>query len=160
MDTEQTAADPDGPGPLTSGYDDDFKEPVSVPVDPESQTGESARVEKPLILVPCQVEDAVWEALQSFPTGISPDFRILLVFHFKDLERLGLVDIASGDALIRVNDRLVSIKDKNENLVQAVPDPPGLFVTEAQPRAYGLGKKRNLFLATFRDRDLSTRARA
>ena len=105
LDTAATAADPDGPGPLTSGYDADFQETV--------------------------------------------------LFHFGDLEQLGLVDPTTGDALLRPGDRLVAIRDlRTGDLVQAIRTPPGLYLTEAQPQSFGLGGRRNLLLATFSERAL------
>jgi len=37
-------------------------------------------------------------------------------------------------------------------LVQAIPNPPGLFVTEAEP-SFGLGGSRNLLIVSFKGRD-------
>ncbi len=158
LDTVATAADPDGAGPLASGYDPDFKETVLVPAGPGS--GVDARKEKPPLRVPCQVEVGAFEALQQLATGTSPNSRVTLVFHFQDLERMGLVDLASGDALLRVNDRLVAIHDLAGNLVQRVRTPPGLYATEVQPQSFGLGLARNLLLVTFDERELGPRGAA
>jgi len=74
---------------------------------------------------------------------------------------MGLVDLATGDALLRVNDRLVAICDFNTGeLVQAIRTPPGLYLTEAQPQSFGLGLKRNLLLATFDERTLGPKGGA
>jgi hypothetical protein len=63
----------------------------------------------------------------------------VLVFHFRDLERLGPVEPNTGDALLRIGDRLVAIRDRRTgDLVQAVRTPPGLYLTEPQPE-FGLG---------------------
>jgi len=157
LDTEQTAADPDGAGPLTSGYDPDFKETVIVPL---GTGGADARKEKPPIRVPCQVEVGAFEALQQLTAGNSPNSRLTLVFHFQDLERLGLVDEPSGDALIRVNDRLVAIRSMTGALVQAIRTPPGLYATEVQPQSFGLALARNLLVVTFEERELGVRVGA
>jgi hypothetical protein len=152
LDTAATAADPDGPGPLTSGYDTDFHETVLVP----SAGGprRDARREKPSIRVPCQIEVQSFGVLAELATGNSPRSHLVLVFHFADLEQLGLVDPATGDALLRVGDRLVAIRDlRTGELVQAVRTPPGLYLTEPQPQ-FGLGGRRNLLLATFGERAL------
>ena len=69
---------------------------------------------------------------------------------------MGLVDTASGDALVRVGDRLGAIRDLAGAIVQAVRTPPGLYVTEAKPIGFGLfmpRPRRNLLLATFEDRE-------
>ena len=158
LDTVATAADPDGAGPLTGGYDPDFKETVLVPATDER--GADARKEMPPIRIPCQVEVGVFEALQQLASGSSPNSKVTLVFHFRDLERMGLVDPGSGDALLRVNDRLVAIHDVAGNLVQAIRTPPGLYATEVQPQSFGLGLSRNLLLATFEERELGVRGAA
>ena len=158
LDTDATAADPDGPGPLTSGYDSDFKETLVLPG--TGGSGQDARREKPPIRIPCQVEVGTFEALQQLASGASPNSKVTLVFHFRDLERMGLVDPATGDALLRVNDRLVAIRDLAGNLVQAIRTPPGLYATEVQPQSFGLGLCRNLLLVTFEERELGVRGAA
>lgn len=152
LDTTATAADPDGPGPLASGYDIDFQETVLVPSG--GPRGRDARREKPLIRVPCQIEIQAFGALAELATGNSPRSRLVLVFHFADLERLGLVDAATGEALLHIGDRLVAIRDRRTGaLIQAVRTPPGLYLIEPQPE-FGLGGRRNLLLATFSERAL------
>jgi hypothetical protein len=69
LDTAATAADPDGAGPLTSGYDPDFKETVVLPA------AGSARREQPPIRLQCQVEIGTFEALQQLASGASPNSR-------------------------------------------------------------------------------------
>lgn len=159
LDTRATAAvDPDGPGPLLHGYDPDFKEPVVVDQDDDG-IGERVRREHPPVRVPCQVESRVFEELRMLASGNAPRSRLDLVLHFKDLERLGLVDAASGDALIRPGDRLAAIHDRAGRLVQAVRTPPGLFVTEARPIGFGLDltrPHRNLLLVALGDRQLAS----
>ena len=157
LDTVATAADPDGAGPLASGYDPDFKETVVLD---DAGARRDARREMPPVLVPCQVEVGAFETLRQLASGNSPDSRVTLVFHFRDLERMGLVAPASGDALLRVNDRLVAIRDLGGGLVQAVRTPPGLYATEVQPQSFGLGRSRNLLLVTFDERELGVRGAA
>jgi hypothetical protein len=155
LGTQQT--DPDGPGPLTSGYDPDFKEGVLVDTD-GSGVGQRVRAEHPPVQIPCQVEPAAFEALRMFPAGNAPRSAITLVMHFKDLEQLGLVDPATGDALVRPGDRLGALLDRNGALVQAIRTPPGLYVTEARIAGFGLGltrPRRNLLLVSFSDRPLA-----
>jgi len=150
LDVTATAADPDGSGPLVSGYDADFQETVMLPT--TSGPGRDARREKPPILLPCQVEVQVFEALTELATGNSPRSRLVLVFHFADLERLGLVDFDSGESLLRVGDRLAAIRElRTGALIQAVRTPPGLYLVEAQPE-FGLSGGRNLLMATFAER--------
>ncbi len=160
LDTHAMATvDPDGAGELESGYDPDFKEPVRVDRDDDG-IGERVRQDLPPVRVPCQVESKVFEELRMFASGNAPRSRIDLVFHFKDLERLGLVDGATGDALVRPGDRLGSIRDVAGELVQAIRTPPGLYVKEARPIGFGLNlarPRRNLLLVTFEDRQPAVR---
>jgi hypothetical protein len=155
LDTLATSAvDPDGAGPLSSGYDPDFKEPLLVDAD-EDGLGSSTRREHTPVQLPCQVEPDVFEALAMAASGHSPRSEVKLVFHFRDLERLGLVDLASGEARVRVGDRLGALLDRSGALVQRIRTPPGLYVTEARPIGFGLFRprpQRNLLLATFQPR--------
>lgn len=156
LDTAAMAADPDGAGPLTTGYDDEFREPVLVPPTSGSDRGTVVRVET-IVQVPAQYEAGTQEATFMQATGRSPDSEVRLTLHFKDLERLGLVEAATGRPLLRVNDRLHAVYHlRNLSLIEQFPDPPGLFCTEAQSRSFGLGPHRNLLLLTFRERALST----
>lgn len=151
LDTFAMGQDPDGAGPEISGYDLDFREPVGLPVDADDQIGVTHRVEK-LIEAQCQVETRTFERLAQVLGGTSPDSAIELVFHFKQLEDAGLVD-PFGVATIRINDRLVSIKDLSGNVVQEVRNPPGLFVSQSLPGGFGLGPQRNLLIVTFEERE-------
>lgn len=158
LDTVATAADPDGAGPIASGYDPDFKETVVFTAPGGERV--DARTEKPAIRVPCQVEVGVFEALQQLAAGNTPNSRIVLVFHFRDLERMGLVDPGTGESLLRVNDRLVAIHTIKGELVQAIRTPPGLYASEVQPQSFGIGLSRNLLLVTFDEREVAVRGAA
>lgn len=145
---------PGGSGSLTSGYDEDFKEPVLVDANGDG-VAEPFRREHPPVRIPCQVEPEVFEALRLTAAGNAPRSALDLVFHFRDLERLDLVDAATGDALVRPGDRLGALYDVDGRLVQAVRTPPGLYVTEARPIGFGLHRRRpsrNLLLVSFQDR--------
>ncbi len=155
LDTLATQADPDGAGPLTSGYDDDFREPVMVSQGVADQTGTSARVEGTPIQVKAQIVPDQFEQLQAMISGQSPEsnaFRVIL--HYKDLAALGLVD-ASGKPTINKSDRLTRILDLKGNLVETIPDPPGLYVHQIMSRGWGLGgsnPSRNLLFVDFQER--------
>ena len=158
LDTRATdVTDPDGPGPLVGGYDPDFKESVLVSR-AGTNVGDRVRVEHPPVRIPCQVEPEVFDALREYASGNAPRTRVELVMHFADLERLGLVDAGSGDALVRPGDRLAGLLDTAGALVQAIRTPPGLYVTEARPFGFGLGlrrSRRNLLLVVLNDRQLA-----
>jgi hypothetical protein len=163
LDTAGTATqDPDGAGPLTGGFDPDFKESVLVDKDDDG-IGERVRVEHPSVRVPCQVDTKAIEELRMFASGNAPRVTVDLVFHFKNLEKLGLVDAATGDALLRPGDRLSGIFDLCGSLIQAVRTPPGLYVTKTAPFGFGLNlakPSRNLLLVTFEDRIQGARRNA
>ncbi len=146
--------DTDAMATLAPGYDEDFKEPALLDTDGDG-VGESYRREHPPVRVPCQVEPQTIEALRMTPAGNTPQSSLDLVFHFRDLERLGLVDSLTGEAFIRTSDRLSGLFDTEGNLVWAVRTPPGLYVTEARPAGFGLFRlrpRRNLLIVSFNDR--------
>jgi len=159
LDTRATAeTDPDGTSPLAGGYDPDFKESVLVDHD-EDGVGERIRAEHPAVRLPCQVEPEAFEVLRMLAAGNSPRSRLELVFHFSDLEREGLVDAVTGEALVRPGDRLGALYDSAGALIQAIRTPPGLYAIEARPIGYGLNMPRphrNLLLVTFGDRQVAT----
>lgn len=133
--------------PVSSTYDAVFRAP-------------SERVELDPIDLRAQVEDefSAFEQLSMMHGGDSPAIRLTLTFHFRDLEAAGYVDPTTGDCTaIRKGDRLVSIHRLDGTLIQAIPTPPGLYVTHAQPRSHGLaGGTRNLLIATLESRDVSS----
>jgi hypothetical protein len=142
-----------------SGYDPDFKEPVVVD---QSQDGVGQRVrnEHPPVKIPCQVEPKSFEELTMFASGNSPRASIQLVFHFRDLERLGLVD-ATGEAMIRPGDRLGAVYDKAGNLIQEIRNP--LYAIDARPMGFGLHRakpSRNLLFVVFESRQQASRRNA
>lgn len=142
---------------LPPAYDEDFKEAILVDADGDG-VGESLRREHSPVRVPCQVEPVALDSMRMTTAGNAPDSRLDLVFHFRDLERLGLVDAATGEALVRPSDRLGALYDRDGNLVQAVRTPPGLYVTEARPIGFGLARRRprrNLLLVRFEERRAS-----
>lgn len=146
-----TAADPDGGGPLTSGYDPVFRETRLLHT--SNGLGVSARAET-LIKLPGQFGSTQsLSALMEAQNGnLSPtEFEIL--FHFRDLERLGLIDTVTGTAKIKIGDRLNAIyKCCDGSLIQQVKNPPGCFCTKASP-TFGLHNSRNLLITSWKSRD-------
>lgn len=159
LDTAATAADPDGAGELTSGYDEIFREPERVLSDPDDQIGESARVEAAEIQFPVQIEPAQFERLEMMIGGESSNSRFAVITHFAELERLGLVEAATGRPTIRKGDRLQAIYNVRTGArIETIPNPPGLFIVQVQSRGFGLGPERNLLLLSFEDRETSSRS--
>ena len=162
IDTDATrTTDPDGAGPLTSGYDDVFDEPVIVPVADESlgipaqgsPRGTEATIYKTPVLVEAQIEVDDFNRLRQFAAGDAPDFELRCVMHYAELERFGLIG-PDGSTTFRKNDRLLRIIDQSGVDIFIVPNPPGLYLIHPQDRSLGmLAGTRNLFVATFSDRE-------
>lgn len=149
LDIVASAADPDGAGPLTTGYDPDFRERVVLPT--SDRIGNDRRVEGALFQIPGQFGSTdQFKRLQMAATGNLDNTGFTILFHFMDLETLGLVEPTTGTALIKVGDRLNAIYSMGGELVQVVTSTT--FITEAQP-IFGLERTRNLLCCTFKSRD-------
>lgn len=115
----------------------------------------TGRYESPTtIRLHAQVEDISAQRQRQIAAGNAPESRLGLVFHFEELEELGLVD-ADGLAKVRVNDRLVAIYDADgDELQERFPGVPGgLYCVEVPPHSFGLsGGKRNLCPTFWNDR--------
>lgn len=151
FDIPATAADPDAGGPLTSGFDDDFREVRKLPT--VNRLGASARKEGTLYKIPVQFASGdPFLRLQMLANGNAGTTGFVVLFHFADLEAAGLVD-AAGNAKIKVGDRLNAVYTfVDETLVQKMPPSLGVFVSEASP-IFGLESTRNLLQVTFKSRD-------
>lgn len=150
LDGAATAA-VDPPGALaTVGVNPIFGEPYTVQETPGGPTT-TTRTEREPIYLPCQIEVPDFGDQNMKPQGSDETRTILCVFHFADLETLGLVG-ANGRALINPSDRLAAIYDKAGVLVEEFDDVQ-MFCTKAEPRSFGLsGLARNLLVCTFEDR--------
>jgi len=152
LDTVSTDSDPDGAGPLTSGYDHDLGDVIPYDVgSPAVRT--SSRREKSAIRVPVQVETERYDATQQVGQGNTQEREMTLVMHAADLKARGLID-ADGMPTIRRGDRLAEIRHKKTNaLIMSVTLPHGLYVEEVRPCSFGLsGGDRNLFLVILSSR--------
>lgn len=143
LDTEAIELDDD--------YDDVFRTVKKVDTDNDG-IGEVQRKEGTHYLIPAQIEDTAFEEANPATLGNLPEYNMVLVIHFKDLERLGKID-ADGRPGIRIGDRLVSIKDKlGINTIRTIPTPPGLYVVEVRD-TYDLSTQhRNLLIVFLRER--------
>lgn len=148
---DRSATDADPLGPATEGYDDVFREPALARADAGDRVGEVNRVEAAPITLHAQIESRSFEQLMQMYQGNAPRSQIDLVFHFRELEANGLVD-ANGLPMLYIGDRLHRILDKAGNLVQTIPNPPGLFAMEILPRSFGFGG-RNLLVVSYAQRD-------
>lgn len=161
LDTVATEADPDGAGPLTSGYNEFFRSPVKVLENPTDQVGKDSRVESGPIQFLAQIEPKMFERLTMLAGGESPDSRFGIIAHYDDLERRGFLDATTKKTTIRKNDRLVRILNCDTGeLIETIANPPGLFVHQVQPIGWGLGRERNLLLIEFEERERSIQGSA
>lgn len=148
LDTKETSDD--------GGYDEDFREVVATDAVTKNGIGTLERREHTAVLIPCQIGSRVWEALRMNEQGNAPRSDLTLYFHFADLERLSLVSATTGESLLHIGDRLVSIRDySSEAVIQSIRTPPGLYVTEANPSGWGLNMskpQRNILRVTFQPR--------
>lgn len=142
LDSQATTEGPPGVNPI-------FKEPrISYDANGARTNGRK----ESLIRLHAQIETGTYEKQRMQTTGNAPAAQLTLVFHFEELEELGLVD-QEGRATLRVNDRLVAIYDREGcKILQSFPNPPGLYITELPPAAFGFGDTRNLLVARLGDR--------
>ena len=158
LDTAATAADPDGAGPATSGFDPWFREPIVVePTDDTSDAGDPVRVETTVQLL-AQIEPEEMDRVEMMVTGRAPAWRLTAIFHYADLEAVGMVDATTGRPLLRSpGDRLAAIRHKDTKaLIEEIPRVPGLYAKEVRSIGFGLGTSRNLLLVVFEERAIST----
>ena len=152
LDLSATNADPDGAGPLTSGYDPDFREVRVLPT--SDKLGAGARVEASLIKVPGQFGNPqTFAALMEVQTGNLAQVEFQILFHFRTLENMGLIEASTGTATIKVGDRLNAIYQVCDgSLIQLIRNPPGAYCTKASP-LFGLHNRRNLLETVWKSRD-------
>ncbi len=136
----------------TAGYDERFRTLKVTYPDGANGPRETTRREHAPIQLRCQFEASRFNEQHQQGSGNAPNHQLGTVFHFVDLEAAGLVDPATGDALLRVNDRLIAIRRLDGTVAQQIPGPAGLFATEVQPIGLGMGGNRNLLLVTWNDR--------
>ena len=130
-----------------NGYDPIFKEPLKRSTGSGGGVDETVRVRTKL---KCQIGVNALDKLQEFFSGNTPDAKLTLTLHFKDLEEHGLVD-ASGHSFLYVGDRIIGFYEITGRPIQTQPDPA--YITELQPGGFGLGHSRNLLLVTFSCRE-------
>lgn len=154
LDAVHTRADdPDGAGPLTGGYDDDFDE-ILVFTTPAG-VREEARVDEPSVFIPCNVASESWEALAQMAAGNSPQSKVEIIVHRRDLEAMDLINGDTGELLIRTSDKLVSLRDECKRYVYLFRAP--LFVVQVAP-SFGIGTTPDLFTLSIDNRDTFVRS--
>jgi len=141
----------------TTGYDDDFQEPV---VYADDRAGgvtvrETARIELPPIRVPCQFEPVKLEELRQRFSGDMPSSHIQLVLHRQDLTLMKLIDTYTGAPLLKVNDRVERLEARSNPGKSTIPfKAPGLYIFEISPASAGFGDAgHDLYLAFLHERE-------
>lgn len=130
------------------GYDPTWQTPTVTYGDDGTRTRGLVYMTPPVILR-CQIEQVTEAQQQRTPSGVIPDSKLVLVFHYADL---ALLDLVGGDGrpLIRLNDKLTKLLTK-----AGAPEKtftPELYATEVLDGGHGLGGRRNLAIVTFEDR--------
>lgn len=154
LDTVATAADPDGGGPLTTGYDVDLGDVIPYDAGAPAVRVSSRKEKATPVRLPVQVEPDSYDNTQQVAQGNTLEREVSLVAHFDDLKKLGLVDLATGLPKLYRGDRLAEIRHKKTNaLIMKVELPHGLYLEETRPISFGLsGGDRNLLLLRFSSR--------
>lgn len=131
-------------------YDDQFREPIATDSDGDN-IGEPARDESNEVKVLAQIATRTFDRYFQAEHGRideTPDLEA--TFHFRDLEKLGLVQ-ADGRSSIQVGVRLERIENKAGDNLYAFGESAGMYVTAARPSGF-MGPTRNLWVVTFSDR--------
>jgi hypothetical protein len=138
------------------GYDATFREPKLVST--VDGVGEPGRKEMDPIILPGQFtfRDEFLRLLMT-SNGNLAESSCQVLFFMADLEEAGLIEEATGLPLIRVGDRMSAVYELEfgapGRLLQKIPNPPGLFVQQADGLRMGMGGTRNLLPIMFASRD-------
>lgn len=152
--------------PITGGQHPFFREPIAsfgpTPGAAGAVRKDTRRYMAPLF-IQAQIERYTYRQMRQGQGGDVPDSKLTLVLLAADLKRLGLLDPATGEPLLKVDDRCLGTWASCSTAKQAVAalmtraqtaiDPPGLYCTEIKPAGEGLGGGRNLYVMTFDDRE-------
>lgn len=103
----------------------------------------------PAVDVRCQVEQGQDAVQVRSPMGDIPTSQIKLILHYRDLERMGLVD-ANGGASFRKGDRLVALLTRR-GAIERFYSPP-LYCTAVEDGGHGRGGRRNLCVLSYENR--------
>lgn len=149
LDTAETAADPGVMG-LNSGYDTEFGEPAT-----QQTAGVTASLRKNKtdnLMLHAQVEVNKYNSQNAASVGHDQQALVTLVFHFSELEELGLIN-DDGEPTIRAGDRLVAMYRLDGSLMMRY-NKPYLYVKQPRPYGPGVGGDRNLLIVDFATRDV------
>lgn len=111
----------------------------------------NGRKELAEITVRAQPEVLNINRMKQGPAGDVPDFRTTFVVHYRDLERNGLVDVATGQPLLGNRDRIARLETRRGKVLRVFTSPE-VFITEARDGNGWLGYDRNILLLITDDR--------
>jgi len=139
---------------LDSGYDPVFRVTRRVP----DGTWEGTSVKQyTTVTLKAQVSNEQYDDLAALINGNELQHLVNLVFHFKDLVRVGMVDAVTGVARIRVDAQLTAYRNRRGILIQDIA-AMNMFAVEARPVAFGIGESRNLLQVRFDTREHGPRS--
>ena len=97
-----------------------------------------------------QLEPVAINKMTGSQAGNIPDYRTSFIIHFRQLEKLNLVDATSGKPILE-GARINAIYKRNGDLSRRYDDPP-VHVIELREIGQGLGGNRNLLQLVTDDR--------
>ena len=128
LDTAATAAVVGG------GYDPEFD--AVVPVQDGTQLGSTSRREMAELRINCQLDRKNWGEQNLGRGGRQIVADIVVVLHWPDLEKLGLID-TDGEPTLKKGDRLARIETLKGNVEATFDNPPGMFITDFERAGHG-----------------------
>lgn len=117
------------------GYDPDFREPQTTQ-SAGGQPIEGSQVYGEDVKVPCQLEVKTYEEIKMLEAGDDPLTRIVLVLHRKDLANLGLIDVDTGNILLKRNDKFLRIEYRGRVVLQPLSE---LYISRIDQGSAGFG---------------------
>ncbi len=143
LDTVATAAVVGG------GYDPEFD--AVIPVDDGTQLGATSRREMADLRLPVQLDRTSWGENNPTRGGKQTVADVVLVFHWPDLENMGLIG-ADGEPVLEESDRIDRIETVKGAVEATFKNPPGMFITGFTRAGHGLspfGTSRTNLLYTY-----------
>ena len=135
---------------VAGDFDPDYREP-RIPDSNANQLGKAVRTEQPEFKIRAQVATITHQRLAQQEHGGAQDTPNLeLTFHFRDLDKLGLLE-SDGRPKIQIGTRVARIENKAGKVLFDYPLPEGMFITATRHSGHMLGQA-NLWVCTLADR--------
>jgi len=143
LDTEATSLVAGG------GYDPEFD--ATIPVSDGTQLGSTSRREMAALRLNVQLDRKSWGEQNMTRGGRQIVADIVLVFHWPDLENMGLIN-ADGECTLKKGDRIDRIETRKGAIEATFDNPPGMFIDGFERAGHGLapfGTPRTNLLYTY-----------